>query len=636
MKKQIILILILTSLMVLGLGDRWNLYFSDGTTTINGTDVCLNSGVCLSSAGGSGGNTSEEIRDAVNGSWEYDINVSWNYLLNVPAGFADGVDNTAAAPDTWWPLPTSNALYNNTQTIDVNTSYIQRRLANCSAGSSIREVNIDGSVVCETDTDTDTCSEITGCVEKALINRTDINASDLITRGPWVDVRSYGAVGDGVADDTDAINHALGNNTGVILLPKGIYLISEPLKLGRGDILRGASTYDTMQNWSTQIKLADSSNTYMLTTPYARGSTQTHFMGVEDIYFNGNKDGQTKQKTCIRFEGVFVGSWLDNIFVYKCNGPALDLRDGMDLYIGNMWINKITSDNYSIRMNFNNSVDYSGRVNVGSLYIENTINSSGHYGKGILMNEIHDLNIQQLHMEKLTTGIVMNNSKSLYIGTSTWGAMGNTSDSKSSGVYLMTTPANLDIGYGGSAYSNTGFTFVKSASGVDSRFVETKVSDGSLFEIAGYHVTEPDTESYLQVTNFSVISNATTQYDESEAIFQNLVKDGRQTVSIRNDVAEYDLSVIGGDGDKFVIYDDAYNRYPLKIEPNTATNALYLDNGGGGGWNIGMGTNSPGYKLDVRGGINCSTINTTYISTSRCIIIGQFSQCDNGSHLIIE
>jgi hypothetical protein len=43
------------------------------------------------------------------------------------------------------------------------------------------------------------------------------------------DVRNYGAVGDGDADDTDAIQHAVGDGDGVLVLPRGDYRISRTI-----------------------------------------------------------------------------------------------------------------------------------------------------------------------------------------------------------------------------------------------------------------------------------------------------------------------------------------------------------------------------------------------------------------------
>jgi hypothetical protein len=69
----------------------------------------------------------------------------WSGLTGVPAGFSDGVDN-----DTLYGAGNGLVVTNNI--FAVNTALIQQRVASvCTAGSSIRAINQDGTVVCEVD-----------------------------------------------------------------------------------------------------------------------------------------------------------------------------------------------------------------------------------------------------------------------------------------------------------------------------------------------------------------------------------------------------------------------------------------------------------------------------------------------------
>lgn len=57
----------------------------------------------------------------------------------------------------------------------------------------------------------------------------------------FISVKDYGAVGNGVADDTTAIQAAIDANAGVIYFPSGTYNISTPLRITTGIVLQGES-----------------------------------------------------------------------------------------------------------------------------------------------------------------------------------------------------------------------------------------------------------------------------------------------------------------------------------------------------------------------------------------------------------
>ncbi len=69
-------------------------------------------------------------------------------------------------------------------------------------------------------------------------------------------------------------------------------------------------------------------------------------------------------------------------------------------------------------------------------------------------------------------------------------------------------------------------------------------------------------------------------------------------LSFKNTDRRWDIGI--DSSEKFRIADHTGNTYPLIIEPGTPTNTLYLDSSG----NIGIGTNSPSYELDVSGSIH--------------------------------
>jgi hypothetical protein len=64
-----------------------------------------------------------------------------------------------------------------------------------------------------------------------------------------VSVKDFGAVGDGVADDTAAIQAAINSGAKTILLPTGTYLVSSSIRLKTGQTITGDGRNATVINW---------------------------------------------------------------------------------------------------------------------------------------------------------------------------------------------------------------------------------------------------------------------------------------------------------------------------------------------------------------------------------------------------
>lgn len=88
----------------------------------------------------------------------------------------------------------------------------------------------------------------TGAITAASITTPALTATTAAFKGsPWVDVKAYGAVGDGVADDTTAIQAALNTTLGTVFFPKGTYKVTSTLTFqGEGQRLvgEGATSFD--------------------------------------------------------------------------------------------------------------------------------------------------------------------------------------------------------------------------------------------------------------------------------------------------------------------------------------------------------------------------------------------------------
>lgn len=66
----------------------------------------------------------------------------------------------------------------------------------------------------------------------------------------WVSVKKYGAVGDGVTDDTAALQRALDAEE-ILYFPQGIYRITDTLRMRKNSCLYGLSPI------TTQIVIVD-------------------------------------------------------------------------------------------------------------------------------------------------------------------------------------------------------------------------------------------------------------------------------------------------------------------------------------------------------------------------------------------
>ncbi len=114
----------------------------------------------------------------------------------------------------------------------------------------------------------------------------NITVNDIIVKsGPWVDVRAFGAVGNGISDDTNAIQAAINNASrltgGVVFIPKGNYLVSRTLIIFSGITIQGAGPGSTVIVAANNLSGAVIGTN--LTLPV---STYAHWAAIKDLYIN--------------------------------------------------------------------------------------------------------------------------------------------------------------------------------------------------------------------------------------------------------------------------------------------------------------------------------------------------------------
>jgi len=137
-------------------------------------------------------------------------------------------------------------------------------------------------------------------------------AADELARG---DVRAFGAVGDGRADDTEAIQKALQSvQRGIVHLPAGVYRITAPITLRPGLSLVGEPDAAAVGG-STLLAGADMEA--MIRIP-----DFGHMLSIESLTLDGGADQGRSIGWCMDLQG-FCGSRVGNVRIRNVKGGGL-------------------------------------------------------------------------------------------------------------------------------------------------------------------------------------------------------------------------------------------------------------------------------------------------------------------------
>ena len=138
---------------------------------------------------------------------------------------------------------------------------------------------------------------------------------------PTVNVREYGAVGDGVADDTEAVNAAIAAGS-TIYFPKGKYKITETLTIPSYKHITGEGVTDTILIYQGVGFLWD------IQTNYATQAI------IEKMQFTGSADFDNNFLKCS------TGKWgasfrLNDFRVLRFSGEVFHIESGFHCHVEN-------------------------------------------------------------------------------------------------------------------------------------------------------------------------------------------------------------------------------------------------------------------------------------------------------------
>ncbi|PMZ91409.1 MULTISPECIES: M10 family metallopeptidase C-terminal domain-containing protein [unclassified Pseudomonas] len=148
-------------------------------------------------------------------------------------------------------------------------------------------------------------------------------------------VQNFGAKGDGVTDDTAAIQNAIdaaaAAGGGQVYMPTGTYIVSGGEEPSDGCLMLKSNVYlygDGMG--ATTVKVADGSDTKITGVIRSAYGEQTHDFGVSNLTIDGNRDNTTG-KIDGWFNGYIPGETgydsnvtLDSVEIKDCSGYGFD------------------------------------------------------------------------------------------------------------------------------------------------------------------------------------------------------------------------------------------------------------------------------------------------------------------------
>lgn len=160
------------------------------------------------------------------------------------------------------------------------------------------------------------------------VNRAgDTMTGDLITRGPIYDVRAFGALGNGVTDDTAAINAAIAalpTPGGTVYLPAAVYVVNGTVSVvdRNGVTLRGDGAnheiYGGAPTTGTVLKRVSGVGTLVNFATTAALTTSIQNCSIEGMSLNGN----ALAATVLKLTSVYGSRFRD---IHIRNGTTVGL-----------------------------------------------------------------------------------------------------------------------------------------------------------------------------------------------------------------------------------------------------------------------------------------------------------------------
>lgn len=221
--------------------------------------------------------------------------------------------------------------------------------------------------------------------------------------GAVANVLDFGAVGDGVADDTVAIQAALDSGAGEVFFPDGTYLSTSLTVTAKNIILNGTGKSILVFNTTGVGLFLDA------TTPLQRNR---HVVQNLNFTTSGGSEGGPVVSALIRNSNGLNVEYENCTFFTASVGACIDNVLGYGTSINNCVFWDITGSGVNLQQNASSAIAYS--------YVTNITNCdfTGLSGNGLVVNGIQTLVCNKVIFQSITgNGVIANTAGA---GTQSW------------------------------------------------------------------------------------------------------------------------------------------------------------------------------------------------------------------------
>lgn len=281
----------------------------------------------------------------------------------------------------------------------------------------------------------------------------------------------------------DAITYAFNNKFDYVQLPNDgrSLIVNTTIRLRRGVALLGGAVFDN-QNGTVLTRGANFAQPVIATDKWFEPANpvESHYYAIEGICIKGNKANNSTLVEALAFWGVFVGSYIDNLFILENLGPAISYSRGYDCKHGLVWINNCTVGSRAA-IEIDQTLTAAGPMGIlefDSLYVENTgldaaagspQTTATNRGDAIKAGNIGRLSITNLHAEACDAVLNVTHGTNDCVTIAQFsGAWLGDNARLNSYIYMSQSIRGLDIGKGRTTDKSAGYKIIGVSSGVAS------------------------------------------------------------------------------------------------------------------------------------------------------------------------